>query len=419
MHSKWLDVGLEIGAFHLQSRKFDDIRPPSFGDNPNITSVIRSRERLSMRMSAEKIRELSVTPLKDRRQSHLWSKPLRSLVKKRRKKRKDLNYVVQNPLNSTTKHCHNLIPLPSKLTHGNPSSAKLRPSSLISSSPLMDGGIEEEDPSLLLQEAAHLISLLSAVSFSTLRGDIEGADIPLKFYIPGSPWPATNSDADSDVRRKANSFYRSSKVTRVFRFLFGISRNQAQQTIYNACREFGVLGGISDAECDLLKSARGPLAKTALCSFWLQEFISREFEHGAFGNISPPVVSRLYQFTSDGMLGYNQARKVAYVPFPFPHTQLTSLYVLLMLGFLPVLMLSYVENVIVAAIFNLMSVTVLVGLHEVSKELEEPFMNAPNDLPLNNFQAQFNEALIAMYAGYHPESWWSVAEDVNSEEIQI
>lgn len=87
MHSKWLDVGLEIGAFHLQSRKFDDIRPPSFGDNPNITSVIRSRERLSMRMSAEKIRELSVTPLKDRRQSHLWSKPLRSLVKKRRKKR--------------------------------------------------------------------------------------------------------------------------------------------------------------------------------------------------------------------------------------------------------------------------------------------------------------------------------------------
>lgn len=58
---------------------------------------------------------------------------------------------------------------------------------------------------------------------------------------------------------------------------------------------------------------------------------------------------------------YNQARKVAYVPFPFPHTQLTSLYVLLMLGFLPVLMLSYVENVIVAAIFNLMSVTVLVG----------------------------------------------------------
>jgi len=388
MHSKWLDIGMEIGAFHLQSKKFGDIRPPSFGDNPTITSVTRSRERLNIQMSAEKIREISVTPLKDRRQSQLWSKPLRSLAKKCRKKRKDQNSVSQSPLSSTTNRCHNLIPLPSKLTHGNPLNTKMRRSSQILSSPLMDGGIEEEDPSLFLQEAAHLISLLSAVSFSTLRGDIEGADIPLKFYTPGSPWPATNSDADGDFRHKARIFYRSSKATRVFRFLFGISRNQEQQTIYNACREFGVLGGISDAECDLLKSARGPLAKTALCSFWLQEFISREFEHGAFGNISPPVVSRLYQFTSDGMLGYNQARKVAYVPFPFPHTQLTSLYVILMLGFLPILMLSYVENVIVAAIINSLSVTVFVGLHEVSKELEEPFRNAPNDLrKSNNFSA--------------------------------
>jgi hypothetical protein len=35
------------------------------------------------------------------------------------------------------------------------------------------------------------------------------------------------------------------------------------------------------------------------------------------------------------------------------------------------------------------------------------------DIPLTTFQAQFNEALIAMYAGFHPDSWWvSPADEV-------
>jgi hypothetical protein len=39
-------------------------------------------------------------------------------------------------------------------------------------------------------------------------------------------------------------------------------------------------------------------------------------------------------------------------------------------------------------------------------DLENPFRNVPNELPLVTFQAQFNEALIIMYAGYHPDSYW-------------
>jgi hypothetical protein len=36
--------------------------------------------------------------------------------------------------------------------------------------------------------------------------------------------------------------------------------------------------------------------------------------------------------------------------------------------------------------------------------------NVPNDIPLNNFQAQFNEALLTMYMGYHPDAFWEVEE---------
>ena len=131
---------------------------------------------------------------------------------------------------------------------------------------------------------------------------------------------------------------------------------------------------------------------------WVEEFISREHLNGSTGKIAPPIISRLFQFLSDGMIGYNQARKIAYIPFPFPHSQITSLFVVVVVGMMPVLMLSFLTNEVFGFVLNLLVVMVFTGLHEVARELESPFTNQPNDLPLNNFQAQFNEALLAMFA---------------------
>ena len=52
------------------------------------------------------------------------------------------------------------------------------------------------------------------------------------------------------------------------------------------------------------------------------------------------------------------------------------------------------------------------GIQEVALELEEPFIRYPNDLPLNNYQAQFNEALISsLYGGFHPDAWGGTADN--------
>jgi hypothetical protein len=117
------------------------------------------------------------------------------------------------------------------------------------------------------------------------------------------------------------------------------------------------------------------------------------------------------------MLGYNQARKVAYIPFPFPHAQITSLFVFIVVLLLPVLMLNYTSNYALGVILNLLTVMCFVGLHEVSRELECPFQNVPNDLPLNFFQAQFNEALVTMFGGWHPDSFWEVVCTPNDNNI--
>ena len=39
--------------------------------------------------------------------------------------------------------------------------------------------------------------------------------------------------------------------------------------------------------------------------------------------------------------------------------------------------------------------------------MENPFVNVPNDIPLNNFQAQFNEGLMTMFYGYHPDAYYN------------
>ena len=58
---------------------------------------------------------------------------------------------------------------------------------------------------------------------------------------------------------------------------------------------------------------------------------------------------------------YNQARKVAYIPFPFVHNQLTAFFVMIVVAGMPVLMLCFVNSLIAAIVMNFLSVTVFVG----------------------------------------------------------
>ena len=51
--------------------------------------------------------------------------------------------------------------------------------------------------------------------------------------------------------------------------------------------------------------------------------------------IPGPVLSRLYQEMSNGMLGFNQALHIALIPFPFPFAQLIALLVSLLVVAIP------------------------------------------------------------------------------------
>jgi predicted membrane chloride channel (bestrophin family) len=385
MHSKWLDVGMDLAAFHLQSSSYK--KPPAFGHHPEATSIQRERERLNLISREELEEKIEQIVANDdnanesiRGRFRRWGPTKRNfnIPKMRtnspavsgRKTRADSAGLVRGK--GVTFSADTVV----IRAQGSKWADKVK---RVTSKRIVHGGTGSEQASLFLQESAHLLSLMSAVAFSTLRNDLEQVESPLATFLPGSPWPCVDPDEYSADIRKDWTQTDNRSIT-VMRFLFGRSRNQKAQTLYNAARPFRVVGGVSDSEIEMLQAARGPLAKVALCSMWLQEFISREYMAGSTGNVAPPIISRLYQYVSDGMLGYNQARKIAYIPFPFPHAQITALFILVVVAFIPILMLTFVNNEAFGAVLNCLTVMCFTGLNEVSRELENPFQNVPNGM---------------------------------------
>lgn len=432
MKSKWLDVGMNMAAYHYQCRQYQKVRPPAFGKNTAIRNLTRERERMQ-RMTEEQMKEeLLKKEEEQRQQDPRYRYNLFAVWRERRRKRRRRRsaqipkFPTKKTIHATSPRVSYTLPAPSQSRHrggkGQHRRGETRPSQKFDNDflktvrlePAKEGGVDT--PSLFLQESAHLLSLLSAVAMSTLRSNIVDDEPPLVEHIPGRPWPPVDPDCLSPEIRK--EFNESSHVWTAIYFLLGLKgRSNREVTLYNAARPFRVLGGVSDREMLALSKARGPGAKVQLCAQWLQEFISREYMAGSTGGVAPPIISRLYQFLSDGMIGYNQSRKISYIPFPFPHAQLTTVFIGVCVLVFPLLYFSFVNHLAFACILNFVTVLCFVGLHEVARELEQPFRNVPNDLPLTTFQAQYNEALIAMYAGFHPDAW-SVEEQVTSSAIR-
>lgn len=366
MHSKWLDVGMELAAFHLQAAVYDSRKPPAFGAHPELNDLERARERNHELTLEELESQLETMEQHDEMEEVMGSStPKRSSLFRRRRKKQEAspepptkmedkqnfqNKVAKSkqslafppasahrkpPIRATITKSINAVslpPIPSQHKSSKRSSIQ-QFANWITSKPspveeeiLLENAVvqaaahcrvkawDHDKPPLFLQEAAHLLSLLSAVAFSTLRNDLEQADSPLIPFTANAPWPHVDPDSyEADVRK---DWATSNYTITVLRYIFGWSRTPTARTLYNAARPFRVIGGVSDAEIELLQAARGPFAKVALCTLWLQEFIIRESLEGATGKVAPPILSRLFQFVSDGMIGYNQARKVAYIPFP-------------------------------------------------------------------------------------------------------
>lgn len=121
-----------------------------------------------------------------------------------------------------------------------------------------------------------------------------------------------------------------------------------------------------------------------------------------FLDIPPPIFSRVFQELGAGNVGFHQAKKLSDIPFPFIFTQLLAWMIFFACLLVPIFaaQLSFQQdeepNYFTVAL-SVMVCVPLVGLNEVSKELENPFGLDANDVPLMEGLERFVESLLDSY----------------------
>jgi len=125
---------------------------------------------------------------------------------------------------------------------------------------------------------------------------------------------------------------------------------------------------------------------------WIQDTLIRRQNMGGLA-VPPPVSTRMFQEMSNGMLGFNNANKIHNTPFPFPYAQLITVALLILTATSAFIMDAYVNSAFWAALFSFLAVAGYMAINEVAIELEDPFGDDANDLPMDEYQLHFNDRL--------------------------
>jgi len=432
--SKWLDAATHTGVFHMQQKHYDHIKPPSYFDHHDLnkhnlrrdrereTDSVRPTSRLTKRLrknrtvakSIHRVENLNNTGGRGKKKFKIMGGKKKSTNDKPEEPEESFHSIYRGAISDK----HYMIEdgrldggWGALFGDGKGTFYDMNSPETWNDKQGFASTVGGRTPNLFLQELTHLASLLLAVAFSTLRCDVEGTEAPLDFYRPGEPWPEVDPD---QLRKGTGKPFKH--VFETLRYVCGMDKSIEMRAAQNANRPLQVIGGVSANEIAFLQRARGPSAKVTLAWHWLSEFIMREHLAGSLGNIGPPIVSRLIQFLSDGMIYYNHARKTMFIPFPFPHAQISAFFVYTIMFAVPILMDEFANEFYLGGVLTFLTVTALAGMHEVARELENPFRNVPNDIPLNTLLAMYNESLITLYSGFHPDHYWD-ADNYKGTEV--
>jgi len=248
--------------------------------------------------------------------------------------------------------------------------------------------------------AVHFLSLLHALALQHAREDWDLDNLCV--HHPETQAPPMNAQKVQNLSEPRPS--KSSSLSFWTMFFLPAERKRVERL--NNSMPLHVIGGISAEERRLLWDgawggglATGPEApaceRVNVVYHWLQMHIIAMYQDGDLG-VPAPVLSRLQQHLADGMLAYNNVRKFTDTPFPFPYSCGISSVLILYTISVPFLMWHYVAVVWLSCTMTFLASFTYWVLHEVARDLEDPFLYEPNELPLSRFQFLFNQRLTVL-----------------------
>lgn len=296
----------------------------------------------------------------------------------------------------------------------------------------MDGGLlhvnAAQDPKAwakaqtFAQSLVHLTSLMHAVALQHLRSDWELANLtPYRAESPPPPLDAAalfNSKQGTKVHWMwirslfKGAFEQKGEYNRAMSFPV-VSSLSAEELVElgqmhekHSTHQTGTLitgndvvsnDGIFSSWIEtLLVRRRGRHVPEAserinIVFTWIQQLLQDRKRAGGMAEATSTVWSLL----SNGYSQFEQCRVLADTPFPFPWAQMVLILLILYALLVPLLVVAFVNRTWVGLVINFISVQSYWTLNEVARDLEDPFVYDPNDLPLARYQYQFNKRILA------------------------
>eukprot|EP00931_Biecheleriopsis_adriatica_P090972 TRINITY_DN64883_c0_g1_i1.p1 TRINITY_DN64883_c0_g1~~TRINITY_DN64883_c0_g1_i1.p1 ORF type:complete len:482 (-),score=60.28 TRINITY_DN64883_c0_g1_i1:16-1461(-) len=112
--------------------------------------------------------------------------------------------------------------------------------------------------------------------------------------------------------------------------------------------------------------------------------------------IPPPILSRVFQTLSRGQVNLANCKKMTSTLFPFPCAQLTAVLLCFFSVSTPFIMTTVCKNSAWACVFSFLPIFGSYCINYIARELEMPFGEDPNDLPLDYFQEKMNSSLLML-----------------------
>mmetsp|Transcript_77513 Transcript_77513/g.121043 ORF Transcript_77513/g.121043 Transcript_77513/m.121043 type:complete len:473 (+) Transcript_77513:3-1421(+) len=138
---------------------------------------------------------------------------------------------------------------------------------------------------------------------------------------------------------------------------------------------------------------------------WIQRLVV-EANAAEVIKIAPPILSRVYNQLGNGIVNLNNARKISDFPIPFPLAQMLSMMLMVHWFTIAVIAAAGIKHAFWATSLPFIAQLAYWSVNYIAVELENPFGDDPNDLPLQDMQRDLNKSLKGLLhplALFHPQ----------------
>lgn len=196
-------------------------------------------------------------------------------------------------------------------------------------------------------------------------------------------------NAHSDKREDVAKFQQ--QLVRLFSLLYGCALTQVSEMEVN----FFELINLDGMGAESLKFLQTCPDKCEIALQWIQRLIV-ESEMNETLKIAPPILSRVYNELGNGIVNLNNARKIKEFPIPFALAQMIMVMLIFHAICTPLVCAATVKTTAWAGIITFVVTSCYWSLLYIALELEMPFGDDANDLPLKEMATDMNTSLLQL-----------------------